>query len=149
MSAFIVDVQTINRMLGALAHRGSDKFYYRMPDGRYAEDYQREDWQKLGQQLHQLNIEAVRQRYGDDHDSLPGPIPTPDPASTIYSPALIPGLPRVRQCQGIKSWQCWHYQCSEGDIPDTELYKWADGLLYSLCRDVVDSLPEYNKAQWA
>ena len=153
MSAFVVDTDHINRLLGSLAYpsgRERRSYGYRMPDGRRSKDWQRDDWQKFGQQLHQLNMEAVHQRYPDDApEEMPGPRPMPDPAATIYSPKMASSdSTRTNQCRAVKAWQCWHYQCAEGDVPETALYQWADRLISEMLSDIVDSLPEYTEAAW-
>jgi len=48
----------------------------------------------------------------------------------------------------IKSLQCWKYQCSEGDIPETKLYQFFEEVEHHLALKIVINLPEYDKATW-
>lgn len=95
---------------------------------------------KLGISMAILNDAAVNARYGEGTASG-------DREGVTYQFRWEPLTNRI---QALKSLQCWHYQCSEGDIPETsELYKVADKVIGYLAQNIVSDLPEYNRAQWA
>ena len=50
--------------------------------------------------------------------------------------------------QVLKSMRCLSYQCAEGNIPDMQLYKMLDELIELLKNFIIDSLSEYEKAEW-
>jgi hypothetical protein len=91
--------------------------------------------EKLAQDMFALNVSAVRQRY-EKVGSIPKFTYLQD---SLYS--LI---------QTLKSLNCWLYQCCEGDVPKSSLYKLFDDVVakYFLKR-IVYELPEYDTAEWA
>lgn len=60
----------------------------------------------VGRKLLEMNAEALRQRYDDDNDT-----------SYKHTPVEISLM------QMCKTLHCFRYQCSEGDVPETQLYK--------------------------
>ena len=42
-----------------------------------------------------------------------------------------------------------HYQCSEGNVPEHELYKRLEKAVNHLRYEIISNLPEYREAQWA
>lgn len=152
MSAFVVDDKTINRVLGwlygkasgesgsrwaldALAKAGFDLIAAaRQPEPALARECER-----LGHAMHDLNVDAVRQRYGDADKS--GMVPTD---SYIYR-----NIPPGELVRVYKSLMCWEYQCSEGDVPDRPFYLAMDKVASRLAHRIVVALPAYDKAEWA
>ena len=139
MSAFIVEDKTINRIVNMLVHEINhnpssynlkeklSELGYDLSDNSFAE--------YLARDMFDLNVNAVRQRYSEKEEA---------PKFT-YSQ----GSP-VSFMQAFKSLSCWVYQCTEGDVPKSNLYKFfADVFEIYLLRKVVYGLPEYDKAEWA
>jgi hypothetical protein len=88
--------------------------------------------------MFQLNIDAVNARYGI------GEAEKFRELSYHYKLALPVPLAQV-----LKSLQCWLYQCSEGTIPGTGLYKLFDtDVQMYLMSKIIDTLPEYQRAKW-
>ncbi len=50
--------------------------------------------------------------------------------------------------QILKKIECFIYQCTEGDTPDTELYKGIEQLSRYLMAYIVHNTPEWNAALW-
>ena len=94
--------------------------------------------ERLGQAMFQLNVIAVDVRYGSHEARKSRPL--------TYRYQVTEPVPLV---QVLKSLHCWLYQCCEGDIPETELYKLFDSdvRLY-LMSEITTQLPEYEKAHW-
>ena len=151
MSAFVVEPKTINRILFVLREKIKRSEWL----GRMAsEKLQEIEWDiesqegaaDLGQAMYNLNKNAVSQRYPTDEteDDLPG--------AYGDNGKLLPYRFRLEPCtdvQGLKSLQCWHYQCAEGNVPEHALYKVFDRLGLYLAKHIVDRSPQYDKAEWA
>ena len=137
MSAFIVNNKTINKALtylkdnrnGDWINRKFEKIGFNVKD--------KEDLDRLGRAMLLLNIEAVNQRYNEQNNST----------------ALLENYSfKIEFCnryQALKSLQCWRYQCSEGNVPETDFYKLMDKVINSWLDEIVSDLPEYKKAEWS
>jgi len=75
----------------------------------------------LGRRLFEMNREAVRQRYGDADDV---PVFTFDPHRR----------PTTAQMKG--SVQCLGYQCSEGNVPATDVFKALEAAEAEIVRQI-------------
>jgi hypothetical protein len=130
MSAYVVDKKTIDRIVTYIFR----EYGYRDQDilHRYYPQLVAENENVLGQRLWKLNVDAVNCRYEENN-----------PVELYqWSPEHC-GL-----IQTLKSLQCLIYQCAEGNIPDTNLYKDLERLEKSIMSKIIDALPEYNAAQW-
>jgi hypothetical protein len=99
------------------------------------------DWTdtELAENLFDLNCEAVNQRYKDK------------PARTQFHPEAFKHqmfLWDNNPLTAYKSLQCLIYQCSEGNIPDTSLYKMLVSIKHCLADCIVSNLPEYKTLEW-
>lgn len=88
--------------------------------------------QDLLSALHEMNCEAVDQRYKEKNERL----------KLVYSPS---GASPV-QC--LKSLRCLIYQASEGDVAASALYQVVDSLCGVIAMKIVYGLPEYDSAAW-
>jgi len=135
MSAFVVDTDCMDRVVRGFEIQSSG------------------NCTRLGRDLFKLNIEAVRQRYGDPVDEM-----LPDgwtPSDYVYvEPPAVPGVPS--DVDSLKAMHCLIYQCSEGDVPEQSLYRILVELSQALERRVLDhhkiadihDLPAYQRAAW-
>ena len=91
--------------------------------------------EKLARDMRALNESAVMDRYGEK-DTVPAfKYVQSNPTSPI---------------QTLKSLRCWLYQCREGDVPESKLYKFfTEDFEKYLLERIVSDLPEYEKAEWA
>lgn len=97
---------------------------------------------ELEQALRDLNVRAVLTRYPDcslEAGNLPGPSPL---LPYAFTPLLVGAVP------ALKSLNCLLYQCSEGDVPETPLYRALDTLSDQWAQEIVSRLPEYAEARW-
>ena len=136
MSAFIVSDTTMNFVVNTIQDFDglrSSCFAPFLTDGEV-------DCNKLGNKLFHLNNDAVCQRY-DDHDDS-------NVIEFFRHTSLMPASDRAEKCQRLKAVQCLIYQCSEGDVPETPLFKALDALSDWLQYNIISSLPEYNAAKW-
>ena len=139
MSAFMVEDQTINRVVTWLTREVSTRFPYIDRIARkYDVDLVSEKWdEKLANAMFQLNCDGVNARYGE------GEAEKFRPLNFTYRPEVYHSLVQV-----LKSMQCWHYQCCEGKVPKTKLYQFFEEVENYLALKIVMDLPEYDKAKW-
>lgn len=136
MSAYIVDDSTINRILAYLLH--NEGWVARKLVSDHSTDA---SLPGLGQAMRDLNVAAVSARYPDDAlDELPGPCP-------LLPYAFEEELPPTA-IETYKALSCLLYQCSEGYVPETPLYKALEALQARVASEVISHLPAYDKAAW-
>ena len=88
---------------------------------------------KLGQALKDMNTKAVNCRYNET-TKTDQYTHTPDYKINIF--------------HALKSLQCLLYQCCEGDIDQTELNKSMRQIEKSIMHEIIDKIPEYERANW-
>jgi hypothetical protein len=101
-------------------------------------DTDKPDWrEKLGQAMFLLNFDGVESRYGKGEAR--------SFRTLHYQYNVMKPVPLV---QVLKSMQCWLYQCCEGNVPETKLYKLFDHeVQIYLMEKIIDWLPEYHQAK--
>jgi hypothetical protein len=137
MSAYIVTDTTINRVLTWLAAEIRRSHYLRdKVEKATGIDTTRLAWEdELGKAMFQLNIDGITARYGSTERVRW--------RNFLYVATYCPPI------QVLKSLQCWLYQCCEGEVPQTELYKLFDtDVQQYLMSKIITSLPEYEEAEW-
>lgn len=92
----------------------------------------------LGRELFDLNQIALAARYGDNGEE-------PTFKGRAFSAVADGGDANV---QRFKSLQCLIYQCSEGDVPETDLFKRISAAGGKLAAIIVSKSPAYDKAGW-
>jgi hypothetical protein len=141
MSAYIVRDQTINKVVTWLrreVYRRVDNILDQSAE-KYQIDLSGDMWdEKLAQAMFTLNCAGVDARYGEGTAKQDVTIPF------TYKPEYCLTLVEV-----FKALQCWLYQCSEGDIPETsKLYQFFSDVENYLARKIVMDLPAYQKELW-
>ena len=133
MSAFVVSNTTMGRVVNRLFAASHDQrcTWSKPPAELWAKTV--EALPELGQLLYSLNARAVSERYGE-------------PAQEVQY--VHHWTINSSPVQDLKSLHCLIYQCSEGNVPDTDLYKALVQYSHKLAEDIVRQLPEYNKAVW-
>ena len=86
--------------------------------------------------LNTLNSLALKVRYNEE--------PAP---GYLYSGVKLSETPR-NKIQCLKSLQCLIYQCSEGDVVKTGLYKKLVEVKNDLMDLIIRDMPEYDAAVW-
>jgi hypothetical protein len=117
MSAFMVEDKIINRVVTWLTREvQTNRFTLDCLAREYGVDLTSDGWdEKLAQAMFQLNCDGVNARYGE------GEAEKFRPLNFTYKPEIQYSLVQV-----LKSLQCWNYQCSEGDVPQTQLYQFFE-----------------------
>lgn len=149
MSAFVVEPDTINRILDFLRTKELQSQHVGKEAARQLDKVEFDlvnDPDSLGQAMYNMNINAVSQRYPDsDLSDCPG-THSPKGGLVKYRYKYIENT--VNQFQALKSLRCWLYQCSEGNVPETKLYQAFKKIQHVLESDIIDNIPEYEAAQW-
>jgi hypothetical protein len=139
VSAFIVDKDTIDRVVGLLWGQERARGDYGVPPRialTVAANREGDDdtpWLAVGQELWNLNTRAVNWRYGE-HEQAP-----------IYDRFCPVDTSRM---QAYKALRCLLYQCSEGDVPNDPLFQALDTLANSIAHHIVSETPEYQRTKW-
>src|SRR6266516_4652522 len=118
MSAFMVEDTTINRVVTWFTREVATNSHFTLDRlaREYGVDLSSDRWdEKLAQAMFQLNCDGVNARYGN------GEAEKFRPLNFRYKPEYYHSLVQV-----LKSLQCWKYQCSEGDVPETNLYQFFE-----------------------
>ena len=139
MSAFMVEDKTINNVVNWLWDESNRLSLIPRKLKELGFDTSVPGWaEALGYMMFQLNIQAVDARYGNGEAAKFRDLD--------YQYWMTRSVPLV---QVLKSLQCWLYQCCEGDVPKTELYKLfgTDVQLYLMSK-IIEKLPAYEKADW-
>lgn len=146
MSAFIVPNETINKIVaGVLAHANDTNLEYKrayllssgFPSGLLGIVKAKPEGDaryRLGAALLWMNCEAVNYRYPNANEWY----------DFRYQETDAPSLVQL-----YKHLRCLLYQCSEGYVPDTDLYKELNAYADRLAVAITETLPAYNAAKWS
>ena len=143
MSAFVVEDKTINRIVDwlCLDWRGSRKATVFALDG-YNLDIDGAA-ERLAGDMFNLNVNAVNQRYGPNEAEKFRPL------DFKYSHRIQWGDSAVANaCRALKALHCWQYQCSEGNIPETPLFRMFSEIDSAIALWIIGTMPEYETADW-
>jgi hypothetical protein len=140
MSAYIVDNETINKIVSYLYAKavGGDTSSVLLELVKIGWDLSnnQDHAERLANAMFDLNVAAVQARYeGAEEEWYPLPS-----FKYQFTPAS--------QIEAIKALKTWKYQCTEGYIPTTKLYKAMTEVHCLLCVDFVEQTEEYEAAQW-
>jgi hypothetical protein len=139
MSAFVVEDKTINRVVSFLATDRESDWLRRRIIKELGLDLETElGRETLGKLMFSLNVDAVNQRYGEN-------------AAQEFRPLNYQYRMEIscNRLMAFKALQCWHYQCSEGDIDETPLYQLMERVQGWLAEAIVTRLEAYDKLAWA
>lgn len=136
MSAFMVEDRVINRVVCWLNNREHQWNRDRILEVAQLESTDNEWEEKLGASMFQLNMDGVNSRYGAGQ------------AGEFRSLDYRFAYEMSNDIQVLKSLQCWLYQCCEGDVPETPLYKAFSELAGEIAIGIVHKMDAYDKAEW-
>ena len=141
MSAYIVEDKTINRIVDWLWRDsvGSRKAAtYALNGYDFDVDGTAE---RLANDMFNLNVAGVNARYG------PGEAEKFRPLDFQFSTSIQWGDSAIANaCRALKVLHCWQYQCSEGDVPETSLFKMFEEIDLAISHWVIGTMPEYESA---
>lgn len=137
MSAFIVAPATIDAAVSAIYDHLTHRAWNQLRAGDYLFDTikvrDKTDLQKLATALYELNHRAVDARYNEHNPR------------EFYRFQYITG---IEPAFGIKQIQCLLYQCSEGDVPETGLFRALEKIAGEMCFSIVSRSSAYERAPW-
>ena len=138
MSAFVVSDQTISNCVSAIADLFDPLWGIDSTAPAIHTMMTKLGPFDTGDALLRMNIRAVSRRYEDAEDGLGAIAPRPD------------RRPVASACpfQKYKSLLCLGYQCSEGDIPKTTLFRELEVVIHSFAKKIVQDDPRYDAAEW-
>jgi len=93
----------------------------------------------FGQAMYEMNCAAIDARYGTGEAAR-----WRSDGSVYQYRSILP----TSIYQTLKSLDCYLYQCSEGDIPEAALYKQLTDYSIRLMRNIIESLTQYEAANW-
>ena len=155
MSAFVVDDDCMTRVVQAICSMGDYSPLVNLMDGTPTR--QADSATKIGRRLFEMNIEAVTQRYPDckaDPSGLPGPVDDQGKSiahdlAAMFSCITPQGkLDTAELIVALKSMECLAYQCMEGNVPETDLYKALNEAIGKVAIEIVHRMPAYQLAPW-
>jgi len=126
MSAFIVSHETMSKVVASILPLRSSQL---------AKVFPGTDWKDIAGCLYAMNNDAIEARYGKRELS-----PMHDYTFSLNKSWNSYDL--------LKACQCLRYQCSEGKVPETELYKWLERHIVDLMQRIIEKQPEYVAASW-
>ena len=140
MSSYIVEEKTINRILSFLKdHNTTELTDWEIRDwiskqrNFYTNDD--EDLTSFGRKLYKMNIKAVNKRYAGKTDET-----FLHKYEFVYTDTSIE--------QVFNSIRCFTYQCSEGKVPNSKLYKQMERLETGLARMIAYREVEKANVEW-
>jgi hypothetical protein len=152
MSACIVGPKTIARVTATLSHTDWKPLGHELfPSTNFTNST---EVYALAVELLALNTAAVNQRYGEsdptfvDHEDEKEFRHEYVNELFTFALALRSEEDPTPWFQASKSLSCLLYQCSEGDIPKTELFKKLTAFEGTLNTTVIHKLPAYDEAEW-
>lgn len=150
MSAWYVGCESLSMMTDLIVRFGAagfNSFGFNFPRELMDCFHGKDGWQsedEIFAQLRQMNVDALKECYPDDYDEM---INDKGYRSgyDIWEPrnGVLPW-----HYQFLKSLDCYVYQCSEGNVPDTDLYKGMVALQDRLVGFIARNQPEYEQAEW-
>lgn len=151
MSAFVVDTATMDRAVSAICARGRYGQILSQFNGVFVDTADAPT--TIGRRLFTLNIEAVMQRYPDcenDPTELPGVEGCASyPETYRFSGRLAKPFARIPSLvDGYKALRCLIYQCSEGNVVRSDLYRELESAAGEIAGEIVQMLPDYERAAW-
>lgn len=90
---------------------------------------------EFAKRLYNMNLDAISQRYASG-------------AGDDYGYQFKNRLPIGCKVALYKKIRCLIYQCSEGDVPETDLYKQLNEISNALAHDIVTHSKEYDNVAW-
>ena len=141
MSAFIVEDEIINLPLGffyieAVGSGTHDEIPRRLKKAGYNINEDETEIARLAEDMFKLNCDAVNQRYGEGAAE--------GFRELNFKYRFTAGTSRA---QAYKALECWLYQCTEGNAPESPLYKVITKIADSLAHRIAMDTPEYKKAR--
>ena len=149
MSAYLVEDKTINLIAGLYCYGLQSK--YTQP----IEPRSLRKPSKIAIELKRMNLKALEARYPSDWNFLTQHQGITEIDVVDSDGNMAPAFEVSDEehgddslAQKLKHVQCFLYQCSEGNISDTELFKSVEQIKDDLKDMIINELPAYRQASW-
>ena len=148
MSAFYVGMESISMLTDIIVRyncSGYNAFGFDLPKGLlncFGSDLSENS---IFAALAGMNISALKERYGENANEMWDEKGYED-GHDIWEPRT--GRVEQWHYQLLKSLDCYIYQCSEGSIPDMELYKQMERFDAILAGWIARNQLQYENAEW-
>ena len=136
MSSFIVSEASINSIVTFL-HFNNALFGWLAREHDF-DVTTGEGRRRLAHALHQMNRDAVNQRYGK------GAAAEMESNPKGFTFRFV----TRRDVANYKAARCLLYQCSEGTVPEQPHYKMLKAIIGAIANEIIQKLPEYADASW-
>lgn len=145
MSSYIVEKITIDRIVTIIANNQRFSWIVKGKPENYALCFLTdEEKEALGKRLWKMNRLAVERRYRDrKQNGKLEDVYFYEPVNLSFSSSK-----QMQKAQEYKSFQCFVYQCSEGLIAKCKLLKMIESFQNTIANEIIEALPEYQKAGW-
>ena len=148
MSAFYVGTESLSMLTDIISRylvAGYNSFGFEFPS-EIVTLFEGESDKKIFNALAGTNLNALEARYGQKGAAEMFDGKDYEEGHDIWENR--DGVIKPWHYQLLKSIQCYLYQCSEGNVPDTPIYKAMEKLEVKLTRFIACNQPEYEKAEW-
>jgi len=132
MSAYVVEHKTINKVITFLDNDQNMRSYLHHQLKIDLDSHEKA--LDFGRKLLALNIQAVNERYDGSQSVIPN--------GYEFHYEL------TDQIGAYKALQCLIYQCSEGDVPKTNLYKMLEDISHYMANSIISNLKVYEERPW-
>lgn len=137
MSAFIVQDRTINNVVNFARFNSKNS-----PKGYMFNELMKvynleKEPEKLGGDLFKMNVEAVEARYGKGQAK----------GFRTLDYKYVLGFP-ASDIQTLKSLDCLLYECDEGNVSESTLFKIMEKVQGNLASHILHRSKEYENAKW-
>lgn len=136
MSACMVDDSVINEIVSFLSVKATSRERRRWHVLDEYDLVNSDGCKRLAEAMFQLNVDAINWRY--------------DGAAAQFRPLnfkYVPCTPKSPTAT-LKTLEYWLYQCTEGSVPERELYQTMTKTLSVLTCIIVEDSREYQEAPW-
>lgn len=145
MSAYLVDKKTIDRIINYILNKRNSPDSYtlsfifrKLSEAGYSVQTEK-GLIKLAKAMILLNRRGVSARYGENYNKI----------VTYTLDEFAPYMNGEEyDIQTLKSLQCLTYQCAEGNVPNTKLYKLLELFERAIMSKIISELPSYKEATW-
>lgn len=129
MSAFLVKNSTLSKLAEWLRYKEDI-------EGGFFRSFKSD--KELAKALYDLNVKALKERYEDYQDFV---------VPFEYTGEVFLDNDK-RRAQAYMSLSCFLYQCNEGRVPETELYKKLEEFRIKMAKEIAFDWAEKQKAIW-
>ena len=147
MSAWYVGTESLSMMTDIISRYlvgGFNSFGFEFPIEIHTL-FDGEPDKRIFNALAGTNLEALEARYGKETAAEMFDGKDYEDGHDIWQPRN--GV-QPWHYQLLKSLNCYVYQCSEGKVPDTPIYKAIDKLAVKVAEYIATHQPEYEQAEW-